>query len=105
VPQFLLDDGAIGPTCRIAITQPRRLSAVAVAERIASERTEPIGATIGYNIRLDSQKSADTQVLFLTPGVLLRKLQLDPMLLEFSHVIVDEVNAQIWRSLTSHLTN
>ncbi|KAJ1423188.1 P-loop containing nucleoside triphosphate hydrolase protein, partial [Ochromonadaceae sp. CCMP2298] len=92
VPQFLLDDETIGPTCRIAITQPRRLSAVAVAERIASERTEPIGATIGYNIRLDSQKSADTQVLFLTPGVLLRKLQLDPMLLEFSHVIVDEAH-------------
>lgn len=76
----------------MAITQPRRISAVAVAERIASERSESIGTTIGYNIRLDSAKSASTQVLFLTPGVLLRKLITDPLLLEYTHVIVDEAH-------------
>ena len=92
VPQFLLDDPDIGPHCRIAITQPRRISAVAVAERIASERCENIGTTIGYNIRLDSAKSASTQVLFMTPGVLLRKLLTDPLLLEYTHIVVDEAH-------------
>ena len=92
VPQFLLDDPDIGPVSRIVVTQPRRLSAISVAERIAAERCEKIGDTVGYNIRLESEKSRSTQVLFVTPGVLLRKLQSDPLLEEFSHVIVDEAH-------------
>ena len=54
-----------GPTCRIAVAQPRRLSAVSVAERIAAERCEPIGNTVGFNIRLESEKSQSTQVCVL----------------------------------------
>jgi HrpA-like RNA helicase len=92
VPQFLLDDPEIGPVCRIVVTQPRRLSAISVSERIAAERGEKIGGTIGYNIRLESEKSRSTQVIFVTPGVLLRKLQSDPTLEEFSHVIIDEAH-------------
>ena len=92
VPQFLLDDLEIGPNSRIVVTQPRRLSAISVAERIAAERCEKIGETVGYNIRLESEKSKSTQVLFVTPGVLLRKLQADPTLEEFSHVIIDEAH-------------
>ena len=92
VPQFLLDDPLIGPGCRIVVTQPRRLSAISVAERIAAERGEKIGGTIGYNIRLESEKSRSTQVTFVTPGVLLRKLQSDPTLEEYSHVIIDEAH-------------
>lgn len=63
VPQFLLDDPEIGPACRIVVTQPRRLSAISVSERIAAERGEHIGGTIGYNIRLESEKSRTTQVI------------------------------------------
>ena len=63
VPQFLLDDPEIGPVCRIVVTQPRRLSAISVSERIAAERGENIGGTIGYNIRLESEKSRTTQVI------------------------------------------
>jgi len=92
IPQFLLDEPSIGPTCCMAITQPRRISAVAVAERIASERSEEVGRTIGYNIRLDSARNASTQVLFMTPGVLLRKLLTDPLLLEYTHIVVDEAH-------------
>ena len=92
VPQFLLDDREIGSVSRIVVTQPRRLSAISVAERIAAERCEKIGDTVGYNIRLESEMSRSTQVLFVTPGVLLRKLQSDPLLLEFSHVIIDEAH-------------
>lgn len=92
MPQYLLDDPDIGPACRIVVTQPRRLSAISVSERIAAERGEKIGGTIGYNIRLESEKSRSTQVVFVTPGVLLRKLQSDPTLEEFSHVIIDEAH-------------
>lgn len=63
-----------------------------MSERIAAERGEKIGGTIGYNIRLESEKSRSTQVMFVTPGVLLRKLQSDPLLEEFSHVIIDEAH-------------
>jgi HrpA-like RNA helicase len=41
----------MGPRCRMVVTQPRRISAIAVAERIASERLEEVGKSIGYNIR------------------------------------------------------
>lgn len=46
VPQFLLDDQNIGPGCKIVCTQPRRISAIGVAERIADERGEPIGKKV-----------------------------------------------------------
>ncbi|MGH0188708.1 UNVERIFIED_CONTAM: hypothetical protein FKN15_031115 [Acipenser sinensis] len=56
VPQFLLDDSYMnGNPCRIFCTQPRRLAAIAVAERVAAERGEKIGQTIGYQIRLESR--------------------------------------------------
>ena len=92
VPQFLLDDPVSGPTARIVVTQPRRISAISVAERIAAERCEELGTTVGYNIRMEAEKSKNTQVLFVTPGVLLRKLQNDPTLEEFTHIIIDEAH-------------
>jgi HrpA-like RNA helicase len=92
VPQFILDDPVSGPTARIVVTQPRRISAITVAERIAAERGEALGQSVGYNIRLEAEKSKDTQVLFVTPGVLLRKLQNDPTLEEFTHIIIDEAH-------------
>ncbi|CAB1100894.1 unnamed protein product [Ectocarpus sp. CCAP 1310/34] len=92
VPQFLLDDPSIGPGCKIVCTQPRRISAIAVAERIAEERGERIGGTVGYTIRLESSVSKDTQLVLMTPGILLKKLGRDPMLKEFTHVLIDEAS-------------
>jgi hypothetical protein len=90
VPQFLLDHD---PTASIVVTQPRRISAISVAERVASEQClEPIGGMVGYQVRLESATSRDTQLLFLTPGVLLRKLQSSPTLAEFTYVIIDEIH-------------
>ncbi|XP_043915095.1 3'-5' RNA helicase YTHDC2 [Protopterus annectens] len=58
IPQFLLDDSnRNGIPCRIFCTQPRRLAAIAVAERVAAERGEKIGQTVGYQIRLESKIS------------------------------------------------
>jgi len=97
IPQFLLDDDRIGPSCNIIITQPRRISAISVAERVAAERNECIdddskNCLVGYNVRLDSKCSSNTKLLFLTPGVLLRKLSNNQGLEGVTHVIIDEVH-------------
>jgi hypothetical protein len=62
VPQFILDDPEMGPRCSIVCTQPRRISAIAVAERIADERCEEAGALVGYTIRLESVMTQSVQV-------------------------------------------
>ncbi|GAA6095870.1 3'-5' RNA helicase YTHDC2 isoform X1 [Tachysurus ichikawai] len=94
IPQFLLDDcSQKGNPCRIYCTQPRRLAAIAVAERVAAERGESVGQTIGYQIRLESRVSPKTLLTFCTSGVLLRTLMAgDTVLSPVTHVIVDEVH-------------
>lgn len=51
-----------------------------------------VGSLVGYQVRLETAISQDTQLLFLTPGVLLRKLQSSPMLAEYTHIVIDEVH-------------
>ena len=58
----------------------------------SSSSADGIGSLVGYQVRLESASSKDTQLLFLTPGVLLRKLQSSPMLSEYTHIIIDEVH-------------
>jgi HrpA-like RNA helicase len=89
IPQFILEGD---PSSNIIVTQPRRISAISLAERVASERCEPVGGTVGYNVRLESAISNETQLLFCTTGVLLRRLVNDRFLEGVSHVIVDEVH-------------
>ncbi|KAK2498468.1 hypothetical protein MC885_008233, partial [Smutsia gigantea] len=70
-----------------------RLAAIAVAERVAAERKERIGQTIGYQIRLESRVSPKTLLTFCTNGVLLRTLMAgDSTLSTVTHVIMDEVH-------------
>ncbi|KAM6082993.1 putative ATP-dependent RNA helicase DHX57 isoform 1-T1 [Chlamydotis macqueenii] len=95
IPQFILDASLQGSPSRVAniiCTQPRRISAISVAERVAKERTEKIGLTVGYQIRLESVKSSATRLLYCTTGVLLRRLEGDLSLNGVTHVIVDEVH-------------
>ncbi|KAF1336029.1 Atp-dependent RNA helicase, partial [Globisporangium splendens] len=95
VPQFILDDyidNSRGGECQIICTQPRRIAAIGVATRVAQERCEDIADIVGYQIRMDAKKSANTRLLFCTTGVLLRRLLTDRSLSGVSHVIVDEVH-------------
>ena len=87
-----MDDPEIGPKCNIVVTQPRRISAMSIAERVASERCEPLGESVGYTVRLESAGCHKTQVRFVTPGILLRKFQSDPSLADFTHIIIDEIH-------------
>jgi HrpA-like RNA helicase len=72
--------------------QPRRISAISLAERVAHERCETVGDTSGYYIRLESAVSVSTRLLFCTTGVLLRQLTNNPLIPGITHVILDEVH-------------
>lgn len=102
--QFVLDDiiqRKIGASANIVCTQPRRISALGLAERVSEERCSPVGNEVGYAIRGESRQTAGTtKITFVTTGVLLRKLQTSggriedvvAALADVSHVVVDEVH-------------
>ncbi|KAL5830491.1 hypothetical protein ACOSQ3_019959 [Xanthoceras sorbifolium] len=95
VPQFILEseiESARGAVCSIICTQPRRISAMTVSERVASERGEKLGECVGYKVRLEGMKGRDTHLLFCTTGILLRRLLVDRNLKGVTHVIVDEIH-------------
>jgi HrpA-like RNA helicase len=81
-----------GGHCNIICTQPRRISATSLADRVAAERVDKVGNEIGYSIRGESKQSSNTKLLFCTTGVLLRMIQNDTELSHISHVIIDEVH-------------
>ncbi|XP_036402780.1 putative ATP-dependent RNA helicase DHX57 [Megalops cyprinoides] len=95
IPQFILDASLSGPPNQVAniiCTQPRRISAISVAERVAQERSERLGNSVGYQIRLETVRSSATRLLYCTTGVLLRRLEGEADLAGITHVIVDEVH-------------
>ncbi|KAI3774002.1 hypothetical protein L1987_48544 [Smallanthus sonchifolius] len=95
LPQYILEseiEAARGALCSIICTQPRRISAMSVAERVATERGENLGDSVGYKVRLEGMKGRDTRLLFCTTGILLRRLLLDRSLRGVTHVIVDEIH-------------
>uniref|UniRef100_A0A3Q2YXE0 Putative ATP-dependent RNA helicase DHX57 n=1 Tax=Hippocampus comes TaxID=109280 RepID=A0A3Q2YXE0_HIPCM len=95
IPQFILDASLSGPADKVAnivCTQPRRISAISVAQRVAQERAESLGNSVGYQIRLESVRSSATRLLYCTTGVLLRRLEGNVDLQGVTHVIVDEVH-------------
>ncbi|XVF12264.1 hypothetical protein REPUB_Repub08aG0100600 [Reevesia pubescens] len=95
LPQYILEseiEAARGASCSIICTQPRRISAMAVSERVAAERGEKLGESVGYKVRLEGVKGRDTRLLFCTTGILLRRLLVDRDLRGVSHVIVDEIH-------------
>lgn len=105
VPQYILDYmWAKGEACKIVCTQPRRLSAMSVAERIAYERGEQIGENIGYKVRLECKGGRSSSVVFCTNGLLLRVLVSKGVHLDsttgskkkgapqMTHIIVDEIH-------------
>ncbi|KPI83346.1 putative Rna helicase [Leptomonas seymouri] len=95
IPQFLYEfmcEEGCGSSANILCTQPRRLAATSVALRVAEERDEAVGGTVGYTIRLENCVSRKTQITYLTTGIVLRRLQTDKFLGRVSHVVVDEIH-------------
>ncbi|CAE8644516.1 unnamed protein product, partial [Polarella glacialis] len=89
VPQYLLDSV---PGVNLLVTQPRRIAAISLAERVAQERCEQVGGVVGYNIHMDKKMSKDTRCTFCTTGVFRRRLLGDPQLRGVTHVVIDEVH-------------
>ncbi|KAK9091392.1 hypothetical protein Sjap_024569 [Stephania japonica] len=95
IPQYILEseiDAGCGALCNIVCTQPRRISAMAVSERVSVERGENLGESVGYKVRLEGEKGRNTRLLFCTTGILLRRLLVDRNLKGVTHVIVDEIH-------------
>ncbi|XP_015601854.1 ATP-dependent RNA helicase DHX36 isoform X2 [Cephus cinctus] len=96
IAQFILDDeiekGNASIT-KIICTQPRRISAISVAERVAAERAENLGNSVGFQIRLEKVPARDSgSILFCTTGLMLQFMQSDPALRNYSHIILDEIH-------------
>ena len=76
----------------IAHTQPRRLAARTVAERIADELEVPLGGPVGYAVRFSDRSSPDTRIRLMTDGLLLAEIRRDRLLRRYDTVIVDEAH-------------
>ncbi|MDE2311300.1 MAG: ATP-dependent RNA helicase HrpA [Betaproteobacteria bacterium] len=76
----------------IAHTQPRRVAARSVANRIAHELKTELGGVVGYKVRFNDKVSPDTCVKLMTDGILLAEIQSDPQLRKYDTVIIDEAH-------------
>lgn len=75
---------------RIVMLEPRRLAARAAAARMAESLDEPIGATVGYSVRLERKVSRRTRIEVVTEGILTRRMQSEPELKDVGLLIFDE---------------
>jgi len=89
VPPALLDAGIVG-TQQILVLEPRRVAARLSARRVADERGERVGETVGYQVRFDDQSSEKTRILYITEGLFARRLLDGPKLPGVGAVILDE---------------
>lgn len=108
IPQILLKSGSynneiiqsgqnssqVTPSYRqICITEPRRVAAVQLAQRVCKDLGCDVGKTVGYTIRFqDVSCSQTTKVKFVTEGIIIREMMMDPSLMKYSVIIVDEIH-------------
>ncbi|KAL8199093.1 UNVERIFIED_CONTAM: putative ATP-dependent RNA helicase dhx40 [Gekko kuhli] len=85
---------------QIGVTQPRRVAAISVAQRVAEEMNCPLGSVVGYQVRFDECVSEDTAIKYMTDGCLLRQILADPHLSKYSVIILDEAHE---RSLSTDI--
>ncbi|XP_077976886.1 uncharacterized protein LOC144432533 isoform X2 [Glandiceps talaboti] len=108
VPQFIMDEAQntnkgnvsslaaqlnLRKGAKIIVTQPRRMAAISLAKRVASERGERVGQSVGYQIGGESMLSSYTKLTYVTTGFLLQKLVNNPQSFDnYTHVILDEIH-------------
>jgi len=91
IPKMCLRAGR-GTGGMIACTQPRRIAAITIAHRIASELKENLGSSVGYKIRFRDRTAPDGYIKILTDGMLLAETQSDPRLYFYDTLIIDEAH-------------
>ena len=97
IPQFLVHAGLsyatpAGHIRMVACTQPRRVAATSIAQRVAEEMDVALGEEVGYTVRFDDKTSEKTRVKYMTDGMLLREAMSDPSLDRYSVVVLDEAH-------------
>ncbi|CAI1771984.1 ATP-dependent RNA helicase HrpA [Serratia quinivorans] len=91
LPKICLELGR-GVKGLIGHTQPRRLAARTVANRIADELETPLGGSVGYKVRFNDQVGENTLVKLMTDGILLAEIQQDRLLMQYDTLIIDEAH-------------
>ncbi|CAB1118542.1 unnamed protein product [Ectocarpus sp. CCAP 1310/34] len=93
IPQFLVEAGygAIGEGC-VACTQPRRVAAMSIANRVSDEMDVQLGDIVGYSIRFEIKNGPRTILNFMTDGMLLREAMNDPFLAKYKCIVLDEAH-------------
>ena len=91
IPKICLQAGR-GVRGLIGHTQPRRIAARTVAERIAQELKSPLGDTVGYQVRFSDQTSPNSFIKLMTDGILLAEIQRDRYLSKYDTIIIDEAH-------------
>ncbi|XP_006755292.1 PREDICTED: probable ATP-dependent RNA helicase DHX35 [Myotis davidii] len=93
IPQYLAEAGWTAEGRVVGVTQPRRVAAVTVAGRVADERGAVLGHEVGYCIRFDDcTDPLATRIKFLTDGMLVREMMVDPLLTKYSAIMLDEAH-------------
>jgi ATP-dependent RNA helicase DHX29 len=99
LPAFILEhELSQGRHCKVYCTEPRRISAISLAHRVSEEMGEHKNAVgtpsslVGYSIRLESQTSASTRLVYATTGIVLRMLENAEGLADITHLVIDEVH-------------
>ncbi|KAJ2780458.1 hypothetical protein H4R18_003440 [Coemansia javaensis] len=91
LPQYLHEAGWAAAGKAIACTQPRRVAAAMLAQRVADEMGVELGTAVGYSVRFsDASDAQATRIKYLTDGTLIRECFADPLLSAYSVVMVDE---------------
>ncbi|TIA69361.1 hypothetical protein E3P91_03646 [Wallemia ichthyophaga] len=93
LPQYVMEEGWAAPPYTIACTQPRRVAATSIAQRVAQEVGSVLGDEVGYTIRFeDLSSSTRTRLKYLTDGMLFRETLMDPLLSKYSVIMIDEAH-------------
>ncbi|KAH8363289.1 hypothetical protein KR084_007780 [Drosophila pseudotakahashii] len=94
VPQYILDEGfKSGQYCNIVVTQPRRIAAISIANRVCQERQWQQDTVCSYQVGLHRPSTLeDTRLLYCTTGVLLNNLIRNKTLTQYTHIVLDEVH-------------
>jgi pre-mRNA-splicing factor ATP-dependent RNA helicase DHX15/PRP43 len=93
IPQFVLFDDLPQENAKmVACTQPRRVAAMSVAQRVAEEMDVELGEEVGYSIRFEDKTGPNTILKYMTDGMLLREAMNDHNLTRYSTIILDEAH-------------
>lgn len=98
IPQWCVDFALTLPVANgqkrraVACTQPRRVAAMSVAQRVANEMDVVLGQEVGYSIRFEDCSSQKTLLKYMTDGMLLREAMSDPLLESYACVLLDEAH-------------